>query len=197
MRGRFRRLRQRSMASRRGEDGAVALSPQAMRVAGWLAVILLIAAIALAVRILGGNADGTSVVPSPSASSGAVLPITFGTELDGTTGEVTEASRTDRFVAGDTFAYSVATAAPPPEVVVVVVERTGGGVEEVVQSAAEGEQRLPADRLAIAFMVPADILIREFGPGTYRMRIHLEPEEAPLAQGTFELVVPAAPSPSG
>ena len=49
------------MASRPGEDGVLSLSPAALRVAGWVAVIALIAAIALTVRFLGGNADGTAV----------------------------------------------------------------------------------------------------------------------------------------
>ena len=182
------------MASRPGEDGVFSLSPRAMRIAGWLAVIALIAVVALAVRVLGGNADGTAVVPSPSASGGSVLPIAFGTELDPVTGEVTDASRTERFVAGDTFAYSVSTDEPPPAAVYVVVDRTAGGVEEVVQSAADGEQLVPADRAAIAFTVPADNLIAGFGPGTYRMRIHLDPDEPPLAEGTFELVAAAAPA---
>ncbi len=185
------------MAARPGEDGVFNLSPRAMRIGGWLAVIVLIAAVALAVRILGGNADGAAVVPSPSATVGGVLPIAFGTELDATSHEVTESSRTDRFVVGDTFAYSVAIGAAPPEVVYVVVERTGGGAEEVVQSATDGEQFIPADRATIAFTVPAEALVAAFGPGTYRMRILLSPEEPPLAEGSFELVGPASPSASG
>ena len=172
----------------------LSLSPRALRIAGWLAVIVLIVGIAVSVRLLGGNADGTAVLPSPSARADALLPIAFGTALDPVSGEVTDASRTDRFVTGEAFAYSVSSDEPPPQVVYVVVERTGGGPAEVVQSAADGLQELPADRAALAFTVPADVLIDVFGPGTYRMRIQLEPDGAALAEGTFELVVPAAPS---
>jgi hypothetical protein len=187
------------MASRPGEDGTIALSPRAMRIVGWLAVIALIAIIALGVRLLGGNADGTAVVPTPSASARALQPIVFGTELEPATSQVTESSRTNRFVAGETFAYSVATDGEPPAVVYVSVERTEGGVEEFVQPLEDGGQDVPADRTAIAFTVPAENLVSAFGPGTYRMRIHLAPDAGPIAEGTFELVSPASPeaSPSG
>lgn len=184
------------MASRPGEDGVLSLSPAALRVAGWVAVIALMAAIALTVRFLGGNADGTAVVPSPGASSsGGPLPIAFGTALDPATGQVTAESRTDRYLLGDTFAYSVPDL-PPPAVVYVVVERTTGGPAEVVQAATDGRQDVPPDRGAIAFTVPAERLIGTFGSGTYRMRILLEPDADPIAEGTFQLVAEVAPAPS-
>jgi hypothetical protein len=181
------------MASRPGDAGALTLSPRAMGIAGWIAVIALIAIIALAVRLLGGNADGAALLPSPSASPGGTLPIVFGTELDPATAQVTEASRTDRFIAGDTFAYSVAPEADRPEVVYVEVVRTGGDGEAPVQSAAEGEQAVPPDRPAIAFTVPADNLFSAFGPGSYRMRIYADAgADTALAEGSFELYDPAA-----
>jgi hypothetical protein len=195
MRNRFRRFRQRSMATRPGAEGAFSLSPRAMRIAGWLAVIALIALVALAVRLLGGNADGTAPLPSASGTPGGPAPIAFGTELDPATAQVTDASRTDRFVAGDTFAYSVAADPERPDVVYVEVVRIVEGSEESVQTAAEGEQTVPPDRPAIAFTVPADALFSAFGPGTYRMRILADPDGTALAEGTFELYA-ATPSAS-
>jgi hypothetical protein len=44
----------------------------------------------------------------------------------------------------------------------------------------------------IAYNVPADELIRVFGPGMYLMRIYLDPEAPPIAEGRFELVAPAS-----
>ena len=180
------------MATRPGDGGAPSLSPRALGIAGWLAVIALIALIALAVRLLGGNADGSAVLPSPSPSAGGPLPIHFGTELDPVTARVLEASRTERFVAGDTFAYSVAHDAERPDVVYVEVVRVAGEAEEVVQAITDGEQQVPTDRPAVAFTVPADVLLTAFGPGTYRMRIFADPEATPIAEGTFELHDPAA-----
>lgn len=195
MRNRFRRLRTRSMAVRPG-SGRFTLSPRGMRIAGWLAALGAIALIALAVRILGGNADGTAIVPSPSATPGGPAPIAFGTALDPTSSQVSETARTERFVAGDTFAYSVAPTAGRPDVVYVEVERTGETEPEIVQAAAEGEQAVPADRPAVAFTVPAANLLEAFGPGTYVMRIRAEPDGAPIAEGTFELLADA-PASSG
>lgn len=180
------------MASRPGEAGPLTLSPRAMGLAGWLAVIALIAIVALSVRLLGGNADGAALLPSPSASPSAALPIAFGTELDPATAQVTEESRTNRFIAGDTFAYSVAAQTDRPDVVYVEVIRTDGDGEVPVQTAAEGEQQVPSDRPAIAFTVPADNLFSAFGPGRYRMRIYVDPAEPVVAEGDFELHEPAA-----
>ena len=167
-----------------------------MRIAGWLAVIGVIAVVALAVRLLGGNADGTTVLPSPSQSAGGPAAITFGTALDPTTGQVPDTARTDRFVAGDTFAYSVPAEGERPDVVHVVVERTAGGPAEVVQDVSEGRQIVPADRSAIAFTVPVDLLLDAFGPGTYVMRIHIDSDAAPVAEGSFDLLEDA-PTSSG
>jgi hypothetical protein len=192
MRDRFRRARQPGMATRPGDGGALTLSPRGLRIAGWLAVIALIALVALAVRLLGGNADGAAVLPSPSASAGGPLAIAFGTELDPATAQVVEASRTERFIAGDTFAYSVAADAQRPDVVYVEVVRVTGDAEQVVQAIADGEQQVPAERPAVAFTVPADTLIAAFGTGTYRMRIFADPDATPIAHGTFELHDPAA-----
>ncbi len=195
MRGRFRRLRTRSMAVRPGSGGWPSLSPRGLRIAGWLAAIGVIGLIALAVRLLGGNADGAAILPSPSATPGGPAPIAFGTTLDPATSQVPDTARTERFVVGDTFAYSVAPGAGRPDGVYVEVERIAGGDATIVQAAAEGEQAVPADRLAIAFTVPAENLLSAFGPGTYVMRIRDDPDGAPLAEGTFELL-PEAPASS-
>src|SRR5687767_813717 len=118
MRRRLRRLGGRSMAQRPGDDGssALKLSPRALRIGGWVAAILLIAGIAVVVGLLGGDADRGPLGASPSASDGAATAtIAFGTSIDQATGEVAEDARTDRFAAGDTFAYSVALSGTAPD----------------------------------------------------------------------------------
>lgn len=182
------------MARPRQGGPLVDLSPRARLIGGWLAAILLVLVIAGAVRLFGGNADGTAVLPSPSASATAsVHPIVFGTALDADR-TVPSTARIDRFVAEDLFAYSVPDA-EPASVVYVAVERTAGGPLELVQ-AATGAQTIPDGPTTIGFTVPAANLFEVFGPGTYEMRISLEPEGAPIAVGTFELVPPEGASPS-
>jgi hypothetical protein len=179
------------MARRPGGEGRFTLTGRQKLIAGWLVAIGLILVIALVVRFLGGDGDGTPVVPSPSASDGTAAPaaIVFGTSLDQATGEVPEAARINRFAAGDTFAYAVPASGDVPSTVYVEVERVGGGTAGVVQDAAtEGVQPVPAGRPAIAFTVPAARLLEVFGPGEYVMRIHLDPIADPIAQGSFVLV---------
>jgi hypothetical protein len=200
MRQRFRPLRDRSMARRPGGEGRFTLSRRQKLIAGWLVAIALILVIAIVVRFLGGDGDGSPVVPSPSVSDGGTSPaaIAFGTSLDATSGEVPEGTRVSRFAAGDTFAYSVAVDGAVPSTVYVGVERVGGGVTGVVQDAAtEGMQPVPAGRPAIAFTVPAANLLEVFGPGDYVMRIHLDPAADPIAEGSFVLVGEPTASPSG
>ncbi|HEY6608798.1 MAG TPA: hypothetical protein VI277_06345 [Candidatus Limnocylindria bacterium] len=178
------------MARPRAGDGRIDLSPRARLIGGWLAAVLLVLGIAAGVRLLGGNADGSAPVPTPGASaSGSPLPITFGTAL-GDDRLVTSASATTRFTPDDTFAYSVADA-EPASTVYVAVERTGGGPLEVVQPASD-PQAIPNAPALIGFTVPAANLFEAFGAGTYRMTISLEPDGPPLAEGTFELIQPAA-----
>ncbi|HSI99285.1 MAG TPA: hypothetical protein VLA59_02745 [Patescibacteria group bacterium] len=200
MRQRFRPLRDRSMARRPGGEGRFTLSRRQKLIAGWLAAIAVILLIALVVRFLGGDGDGTPVVPSPSATgdSTARAAITFGTGLDPTSGEVPEAARTTRFADGDTFAYSVPPAGALPSTVYVEVERVGGGAPGIVQEAdPEGVQQVPPGRPSIGFTVPAANLLAVFGPGEYVMRIHLDPADEPIAEGSFVLVGEPAASPSG
>ena len=180
--------------ARRPGSGEEFVSPRARRIAGWVAAILLIGGVALALRLLGGNGDGTSVAPSPSGpgpTTGA--EITFGTALDPATGQVAEDARTDRFTAGDPFSYSVVPPdSVPPEVYVEVV-RAGDG--EAVQAPVSA-QAVNGDR-AIAFSVEAAALLEAFGPGHYTMLIYADPDEDPIAEGSFELAgAGASPSTS-
>lgn len=191
MTNRLTRARDRPMA-RRPEDRRPYLPPNARRAAGWLAAIALVVGIAVAVRLVGGSGEGLPTPSSRAATSGDVLPITFGTQIDAATGLVATPTQTDRFGADDTFAYSVAGASPPPSVSVEVA-RVTDDVTEVVQ--VPSEQRLGPDAVALAFAVPAAALVDAFGPGEYRMRIFFSGEDQPLAEGTFTLVGPGPSAP--
>jgi len=198
MRQRFRPLRARVMARRPGEDGRFTLSPRERRILGWVAAIVIVIGIAIVVGVLGGNADGDPVDPDGSAAPSTASPfaIAFGTELDEATWQVAAGAGTNRFIESDLFAYAVPPTVTVPATVYVEVVRTGGGVEEVVQAANpdEGDQTVPAGRPAVAFSVPAANLFAAFGPGEYRMRIYVDPEAEPLAEGTFILVGDVAPA---
>ena len=186
------------MARRPGADGAapITLSPRALRIGGWIVAILLVAGIAVVVGLFGGDADSGPLGASPSASSSvATATVAFGTSIDQAVGGVAASTTTDRFVAGDTFAYSVALADASPDPVFVEVRRTGGGLAEVVQTAVEGRQPLEYPP-ALAFDVPADDLFEVFGPGEYLMLIYADPTLDPIAEGSFILVGAPAASPS-
>ena len=200
MRERLRPFRRRSMARRPGDEGGFRLSLRDRRVAGWIAAAAVVIGIAVVVGVLGGNGDGAPVAPAASASPSSATgqQIAFGTALDPTTGEVAADARTARFAAGDTFAYSIAPQGPVPGIVYVEVERIGGGPTEVVQPATE--QGVSAASPAVAFAVPADNLLRDFGPGEYRMRVYADPDGTPLGEGIFVLIgtgPSSAPGPSG
>ena len=188
MRQRFNPLRARSMARRPGEDGRLALSPRALRIGGWLAALVLVLGIAAAVRLFGGDGDGTSILPSPSAGTGGpVHPIVFGTALD--EGRLVPAKAvTSRFAREDTFAYAVPDAEPATAIFVEVI-RVADGTSEVVQEPVSSQEigDVPG---AIGFSVPAANLFDAFGPGSFRMRIYLDPQSTPIAEGAFELVEP-------
>lgn len=173
------------MARRPGGEDPFVLSPRARRIGGWVAAALLIGVIALAVRLLGGDGDGTVVDPSPSGSSGFVATeVSFGTAIDPTTGEVADDARSGRFADGDAFAYSVSPSGTVPPEVYVEVRRAG--VAEPEQEPVTA-QRLPNPDV-IAFSVPAAALLADFGPGDYEMLIYADPADEPIATGTFELV---------
>ena len=181
------------MARRPRERREINLSPGARRIAGWVAAIALVAGIALGVRIVGGSGDGSpETAGSSSPPAVDALPITFGTSLDPATGLVATAARATEFRDGDAFVYSVADL-PPPRTVSVEVERVSGGPAEVVQEPSV--QAIAPDALAVAFSVPAAVLLEAFGPGEYRMRIYLTGEGSPAAEGTFVLVASLVPSP--
>jgi hypothetical protein len=196
MRQRLTTWRQRAMARPRGEYGAVRLSPRARQIAGWLVALLLVIGVALVVRLVGGSGEGApgAGAPSASAAAGDAAQIAFGTAIDDATGQVAADARTDRFAAGDTFAYSVEPGDEVPDPVYVAVERVGGGPAGVVQEAID-PQSLPDPR-AVAFTVPTEDLLAVFGPGAYVMRIHADPDAEPIAEGEFVLVGSAA-SPTG
>lgn len=185
MRQRLRSLRAHPMARRPGEDG-FAPSPRARRIGGWVAALLIVLGIAVVVGVLGGEGTPTGATPSGSSPPVDGTAITFGTAIDPATGQVAEAARVDRFMAGDTFAYSVAPTGTVPDAVYVEVRRTGGAADETIQEPAEA-QILP-DPDTIAFTVPTDDLLAVFGAGTYLMLIYADPAGEPIAEGPFELV---------
>ena len=181
------------MARRPGEGGPFDLSPRARLIAGWVAAILLVLGIAGAVRLLGESGDEAALAPSPStATATTVLPIVFGTEL---TAErvVPVDARTTTFERGTTVAYAVDGGGPASEIY-VEVERTDGGPRETVQEPVDA-QAIPDGPALIGFTVPAANLLDAWGPGAYVMRIHLQPDAGPIAEGSFVLVEAAEGSP--
>jgi hypothetical protein len=174
------------MARRPGESGRLRLSPRARQITGWLAALLLVLGIAGAVRFLGETQEDGTVAPSPSDRG--LLPIVFGTEL---TAErvVPVRAQTTSFERGMTFAYAV-DGGEPAEAAYVEVQRTGGGPVETVQEPVEA-QPIPDAPALVGFTVPAANLLDAWGPGEYLMRIYLEPDGAPIAEGRFVLAQPA------
>ena len=73
------------------------------------------------------------------------------------------------------------------------MERTDGGPLEIVQAPIEAQQ-IPDAPALIGFTVPAAALLDAWGPGAYVMRIYLEPDGAPIAEGAFVLAeAPSSP----
>lgn len=185
------------MARRPDGEERLRLPPKARPFVGWVAAAVIIVGVAVVVGLLGGNADGTAVVPtatpSPSAAQ-AAEEIRFGTALDPATQEVAADAETDRFLESDMFAYSFRPTEAPPTTVWVEVRRNADGSGEAVQPPAP--HGLAEDAMVVAFQVPAANLFADFGPGEYQMRITLEEDGAPVATGSFELVTDPVPSPS-
>jgi hypothetical protein len=185
------------MARPRISGEGAPLSPRARNIGGWLAALLLIAAVAVAVRILGGNADGSAVLPSSSANPSAapsgstVAEVSFGTAIDPVTGEVAADTAKRDFAPADDFAYSARPAEPPPSTIYVEVRRTAGGPVETVQ--VPSPQSLPDGAEVIAFVVPAANLVAEFGTGEFRMLVYAAPDGPPIAEGSFSLLSAEAP----
>ena len=180
------------MARGPGDGGRFRLSPRARQLAGWVIALLLVLGIAGAVRLLGESGDEGAGVPSPSGAGGAAtLAIVFGTELSRERVIPVDA-RTTSFDRSDTFAYAVG-GGEQAEAVYVEVERTDGGPLEIVQAPIEA-QAIPDAPALIGFTVPAAALLDAWGAGAYVMRIYLEPEGEPIAEGRFVLAeAPSSP----
>ncbi len=189
MRQRLLGRRGRSMARRPGPPGRPDLSPRARTIGGWVAALLLVLGVAGAVRFFGES--GAGGIPGPGASDalGTPLAITFGTVLTPARLIPVDA-RSTTFERGDTFAYAVEEGAPTDRIF-VEISRTGGGTIETVQ-APVSEQLVPEPPGPIAFSVPAANLLDAWGPGEYRMRIHLEADGPAVAEGSFVLAEAAA-----
>jgi hypothetical protein len=162
-------------------------APQTRTILSWAAAVLLLVALAF---IVGRPATETGVLggtPSPSATP--PLAIAFGTGLDPATNVAVE--RTDRFLAGDPFAYSVTlNAAPGTDTILVEVARVVAGVQTVVQEPSV--QKIVPEAPTFAFQVLTDDLLTAWGPGDYEMRISFTAGEPPFAVGSFTLVQPPA-----
>lgn len=192
MRRRLRALNARPMARRpmRRRTQRLVFTPRARSLAGWLAALLLVLAVAAAARIFGGDGSGAAASASPTGAARST--ITFGTALDDRR-LVPDDARASRFTRGDTFAYSV-NDADPASAIYVEVRRVGGGPIETVQAPVD-EQLIPGAPARIGFTVPASDLLDAFGDGTFEMLIYLDPAGEPIAEGRFELIE-AAGSPS-
>ena len=162
--------------------------PRARAWLGWAAAAGGIAVVAFIIGRAGSEAGLPS--PTPSPSSAGPMPIAFGIALDPVSGEAT--GLTDRFRAGDPFAYSVKLAtAPGVDSILVEIVRFEGGTEVVAQQpSAQGI--VPSSRV-VAFTVQTSDLLTAWGPGSYAMRIYLADAE-PVAVGRFTLVeTPSVP----
>jgi hypothetical protein len=182
MRNRWQRITGRRMA-RPLSGGPARLGPGPRILLGWVAAAALVAVIAFIVGLPGKDAG--TLQPTASPSGARALPIVFGTALDPASGEAIQA--TDRFAAGDLFAYSVRLAAPiGRDAVQVEVLRVDGDVLTVVQPPAT--QAVSAESRLIAFSVPADALLTAFGEGKFLMRIYTAAGQQPVAEGGFQLI---------
>jgi hypothetical protein len=159
------------------------VAPQTRTILSWAAAVLLLVALAFIVGRPSAESGILGGTPSPSAAS--ALPIAFGTALDADTNVAI--GRTDRFLAGDPFAYSVTLAAPPgTDTILVEVARVVAGVRTVVQ--APSVQKISPEAPTFAVQVLTDDLLAAWGPGDYEMRIFFDADEPPVAVGTFTLV---------
>jgi hypothetical protein len=158
--------------------------PRAQTWLGWAAAALGVGVVAFLVGRAGSEAGLPA--PSPSPSGASPLAIMYGTALDPVSGESVEA--TDRFRAGDPFAYSVRMPAPAgvDTILVEIIRLNADGTETVAQQPSE--QRIVATSRVFAFEVLTADLLQAWGPGTYAMRIYLPGAEDPLAAGRFTLV---------
>lgn len=162
--------------------------PQARTWLGWLAAAAGVAVVAFLVGRAGSEVGIATPTPSPSA---APLSIRFGMALDQVTGEAIQP--TDRFRAGDQFAYSVRLAAAPgTDTILVQIIRLEGQTETVAQ--VPSKQGIVATSPLIAFKVPASRLLDAWGAGSYAMRMFLAGATRPFATGSFTLIETPVPS---
>jgi len=158
-------------------------APQTRTALSWAAAVLLLVALAFIVGRPSSESGVLAGTPLPTATP--PLPIAFGTALDPATNVAIE--RTDRFLSGDPFGYSVTLAAPPgTDTILVEVTRVVAGVPTVVQEASV--QKIVPEAPTFAFQVLTDDLLAAWGPGDYEMRIFFDATEPPFALGTFTLV---------
>lgn len=158
-------------------------APQTRTILSWGAAVLLL--VALAFIVGRPNAESGVLAGTPSPTAASPLPIVFGTALDAETNVAID--RTDRFLAGDPFAYSVTLAAPPgTDTILVEVARVVAGVRTVVQ--VPSVQEIVPEAPTFAVQVLTDDLLAAWGPGDYEMRIFLDAAAPPIAVGTFTLV---------
>jgi hypothetical protein len=176
-----------------GERRTVTTTPGMRTIVGWLAAIGIVIIAAFFVGRLGSpEAPGSGGSTASGPTSPTPLPIAFGTGRDEATGEVAADLRIESFAAGDPFFYSVRPpSAPGIAQVYVEVIRVEDGETAPVQTPAP-QPLNSAYPEVITFRVPADDLIAAFGPGTFVMRIYLDPQQDPIAEGRFELVAPLA-----
>ncbi len=162
--------------------------PRARTWLGWAAAAAGVAVVAFFVGRAGSEVGTASPTPSPTA---APLTVAFGTALDAVTGEAIQP--TNRFRAGDLFAYSVRLAAAPGVATILVeIIRLEGGTQTVAQRPSN--QGIVATSRVIAFTVHTADLLHAWGPGNYSMRMYLPGVSEPFATGSFTLVETPVPS---
>jgi hypothetical protein len=175
-------LRRQSHAQRNGSGSTLRRFGPAF---GWGAAI--VALVGLAFIVGGPGAPGEGPAATPSATTGGLVAVVFGTALDAVSHEVSDPQ--EAFSPGDTFAYAAELADPSETglVLVQVLRRTGSGEVEVQAKSPEG--MVPGSRL-LYVELPAARLYDAWGAGEYVMRI-LAPADGPvIAEGRFTLLDP-------
>ena len=162
--------------------------PRARTWLGWAAAAAGVAVVAFFVGRAGSELGIVAPTPSPTP---APLSISFGTALNAVSGQAIQA--TNRFRAGDEFAYSVRLpAAPGVSKILVEIVRLEGSTQTVAQRPSN--QGIVATSRVIAFRVQAAVLLKAWGPGNYSMRMYLPGAKTPFATGSFTLVETPVPS---
>ena len=127
-----------------------------------------------------------SVAPSPSPTPALPGTVAFGTELDGNNQVITPV---DTFTPGMVFAHSITTTEPFGAATigeqVVRINEDGTEGDEIVGAA--GNQLGVSPEATSAGFVAGDAanFVRDWGPGTYEMRVYVG--ETLIARGQFRL----------